>query len=177
MPWSTRVMMVTAVCAFSLPAARGKEPSARTSPRVELRWVECKWIEGLTVDVGFQSTCAADSIVYPHNKPALVLTPEDVSTVRLSETAINASNGRFSFYMVVLRLTPDARGKLAESLEGNQTRQLTVVVDGKYWGVHCFRKGKDKPAASKSAGAKSFPIWVGFFSSRAEAERLRAALE
>ena len=56
-------------------------------------------------------------------------------------------------------------------------RQLTVVVDGKYWGLHRYEKDKDKPFVPAQARAETFVPDVGFFSSRADAQRLVDAFQ
>jgi hypothetical protein len=51
-------------------------------------------------------------------------------------------------------------------------------VDGKYWGVHRYEKdaGND-PLVPAEVKAETFTPGVGFFSSKAEAERLVAAFK
>jgi hypothetical protein len=153
---------------FAITAVNGQEPASARRATVELRWVESGRIEGLTEKEGFQSSCDPDDIVYPHKKPALVLTAGEVSEARLSEH--NIANR--DHYLVALHLTKEARDKLAASCEGNEMRLLTVVVDGKYWGVRRYEKDKSKPFVPPQARAETFLPDVGFFSSKAEAQRL-----
>jgi hypothetical protein len=156
----------------SISSAADRPPEGQKA-RVELRWVEVQSIEGLTEKEGFQSSCDPDDIVYPHKKPALVLTGAEVSEARLTEHDIANSN----HYLVALHLTKEARDKLAASCEGNEMRLLTVVVDGKYWGVRRYEKDQAKPFVPTQARAETFLPDVGFFSSKAEAERLVAAFK
>jgi hypothetical protein len=153
---------------FAVTAAIGQDPAGPRRAAVELRWVECERIEGLTENEGFQSSCDPDDIVYPHRKPALVLTGAEVSEARLTS---HEFAGREN-YLVALHLTKEARDKLAASCKGNEMRLLTVVVNGKFWGVHRYEKDKTKPFVPTQARAETFLPDVGFFSSKAEAERL-----
>jgi hypothetical protein len=157
------------------PFVLGQE-AVRSAPKVELRWVESQRVDMLTEAEGFQSSCDPDSIVYPHRRPALVLTKKEVAEARLSEHDFTAS-GLSKNYMVALHLTEEARKKLAESCEGDQMRLLTIVVDGKCWGLHRYEKNKAAPFVPEGARAESFLPEVGFFSSKAEAQRLVRAFE
>ena len=56
-------------------------------------------------------------------------------------------------------------------------RLLTVVVDGKYWGVRRYEKDKEKMFVPDQAQAETFLPDVGFFSSEAEAQRLVSAFQ
>ena len=171
MPWYVRVALGLAVCSAGVPAVVGQESPARPKAKVELRWVETKRVEGLTEDKGFQSSCDPKDIVYPHKKPALVLTPAEVAEARLTKHDFGGS-GLGVNYMVALHLTKEARDKLAATCEGKEMRLLTVVVDGKYWGVRRYEKDKDKKFVPDQARAETFLPDVGFFSSEAEAQRL-----
>jgi hypothetical protein len=51
---------------------------------------------------------------------------------------------------------------------------LTVVVDGRNWGVYRYEKGGNAPEQARS---ESFTPSVWFFSTKAEAERLVDALK
>jgi hypothetical protein len=172
MLWYVRVALLLAVCSACGPPTEGQEPKAK----VEFRWVETKQIEGLTEGKGFQSSCDPNDIVYPHNKPALVLTAAEVSEARLARHDMT-SNNLGVHYMVTLHLTKEAREKLAATVEGKQMRLLTVVVDGKYWGVRRYEKDKDAKFIPEGARAETFLPDVGFFSSEAEAQRLVAAFQ
>jgi hypothetical protein len=167
-----RFAIVLAMCS----SAVAQQPAAGPKAKVELRWVEGQRIEGVTEEQGFQSSCDPDDIVYPHKKPALVLSAAEVTKARLSEYDFTA-NGLSMNYMVALHLTKEAREKLAASCEGNQMRLLTVVVDGKPWGVRRYEKDQDKPFVPEQARAETFLPEVGFFSSRAEAQRLVDAFQ
>jgi hypothetical protein len=156
----------------------GQGPSEKPkAKKVALHWLEGKRVEGLTEDKGFQATCYANSVVYPHKKPALVLTAAEVAEARLTNWDLSRSGRSSENYMVTLHLTKEARAKLAAACESNETRYLTVVVDGKHWGVHRYEKDKDKPLIPAQARAEAFTPSVGFFSSKAEAERLVAAFK
>jgi hypothetical protein len=168
MPWYVRIALGLVVCSTCIPAVVAQEPPVKAKAKVELRWVESQRVEGLTEDEGFQSSCDPDSIVYPHKKPALVLTAAEVAEARLTDHMIA---GRAN-YLVTLHLTKEARDKLAATCEGKEMRLLTVVVDGKCWGLRRYEKDKDKPFVPAQARAETFLPDVGFFSSKADAERL-----
>ncbi len=167
-------LVVVSVC---IAADKGDKPSAPPKAKVELRWVESVRVEGLTEDKGFQSSCDPDSIVYPHKKPALVLTAADVTEARLSNFDLSRSGLSKENYRVTLHLTREARDKLAATCEKDGGRLLTVVVDGKYWGLQRYRKGKATTEIPCQVCAETFIPDVGFFSSKAEAERLVDAVK
>jgi hypothetical protein len=171
MSWYLRVVLGLAVCTACLAIVVGQEPDAAPQVKVELRWVETKWIEGLTEDDGFQSSCDPKDRVYPHKKPALVLTAAEVAETRLTKHTIA---GR-EHYMVALHLTKSARDKLAATYEGREMRLLTVVVDGKCWGIRRYEKDQDKEFVPDQAQAETFVPDVGLFSSQYEARRLADA--
>ena len=123
MLWHVRIVVGLLVCSACVPAIDGSEPPEKA--KVELRWVETKRIEGLTDDKGFQSSCDTKDVLYPHKRPALL---------------------------------------------------LTVVVDGKYWGVRRYEKNA-APFVPEQVRADTFTPNVGFFSSKAEAQRLVDALK
>jgi hypothetical protein len=159
MSWSARVVTGLVVCSVCVVAAVGQEPPAKPRAKVELRWVENERVEGLTEDKPFMEGEGGTS--YAHKKTALVLTRAEVAEARLTE--IDWSNLGLR-YSVTLHLTKEARGKLAASYNGGAIRELTTVVDGKCWGTSKFYL--DQP------GATLFAPFVGFFSSKAEAQRL-----
>lgn len=173
----SRFVLAIAICMPCSPAVVAQGPRARPKVRVELKWVEAKRIEGITEEKGFQSSCDPDSIVYPHKAPALVLTAAEVAEARLTHHDFSKSGLSSENYMVALHLTQEAREKLAASCEGNEMRLITVVVDGKNWGVHRYEKDKDKPFVPEQARAATFTPSVGFFSSKADAERLVEAVK
>jgi hypothetical protein len=145
--------------------------------KVELRWVEQQKIEGLTEDEGYQSSCDPDSIVYPHKKPALILTSAEVREAELTHHDLSRNGLSAQNYMVKLHLTKEARKKLAASVEGDGMRLLTVVIDGKTWGLHRYEKDPEKPFVPDQARAESFTPSVGFFSSKGDALRLVNAVK
>jgi hypothetical protein len=155
-----------------VPAAPQADPNAKAV--VELRWVESRRIEGLTEDEGFQSSCDPDSIVYAHKEPALVLTSAVVTEARLTKHDFSTLGVN---YMVTLPLTQEARDALAAMCEGKQMRLLTVVIDGRPWGLRRYEIDKDVPFVPESARAETFLPDVGFFSSEAEAQRVVDAVQ
>lgn len=163
----TRFASWVVVSAAALGAAVGQEPPAPPKSKVELRWVEFKKVEGLTEGKGFQTSCDPDSIAYPHKKPALVLTKAEVEEVTLKQHDFSRSGLSSENYMVTIHLTPKARKALADGCGAAKSKILTVRVEGKDWGIRMYRKSE----------ADKFTPEVGFFSSRADAERLVAALK
>lgn len=154
-------------------AAQKQKPA--TKIKVELRWVESEAVAGLTETEGFQTSCDPDDIAYPHKKPALVLTADTVSDVEL-KTHDFSNNGLGVYYSVTLHLTDKARSQLADSIEGNKMRLITVLVDDKYWGVYRYEKDKDKQFVPRQARASSFTPNVGMFSSYNDAKRVVDAI-
>jgi hypothetical protein len=173
MSWSVRIALGLVVCSAAVAVVGGQEPPAKPKDkaRIELRWLETKRIEGVTEEKGFQASCDPKDIVYPHKKPALVLTKAEVSEARLTKHDFTANNLGVQ-YTVTLHLTKEARGKLAATVEGKEMRLLTVAVDGRNWGVRRYEKDRDKPFVPEAARAETFLPDVGFFSSEAEAQRL-----
>lgn len=176
MSWYVRVAMVFAVCSAVVPNGLGQDPPVKPKAKVELRWVETNRVEGLTEDKGFQSSDDPTDVVYPHKKPALVLTAAEVSEARLTRLDLT-KNGLGVRYRVTFDLKKEAREKLAATVEGKEMRLLTVVVDGKYWGVRRYEKDKDKKFVPDQARAETFLPDVGYFSSETEAQRLVDAFQ
>jgi hypothetical protein len=178
MPRHIQALLWLAVGAASVSVAGGWEPPAKPKAKLEFRWLESRAIEGVTEKDGFQSTCDPDSLVYLHKKAALVLTAAEVAEARLVEHDFSASGGPKELYSVVLHLTKPARTKLADSCEGDKSREVTLVIDGKHvGGVHRYEKDKGKPLIPDEVRAETFTPSIGFFSSKAEAERLVDALK
>lgn len=125
----------------------------------------------MTEEKGIQASDAEGDLVYPHKEPALVLTKKEVSEAKLTKHDFT-KNGLGVNYMVALHLTKEARTKLAEGLKGNDTRLITITVDGQHWTVTRYEIDKDKPFLSDRIRAETFLPEVGFFSSEAEAKRL-----
>jgi hypothetical protein len=169
MPGLLRVALGLVISIGGGSAVLGEEPPAKA--KVELIWLETRRIEGLTAEKGFQASCDPKGIVYPHKKPALVLTAAEVAEARLARHDFSKS-GLSVVYMVTLHLTKEARNKLAATRASNEMGLLTVAVDGKYWGVLRYEKDKDKQFVPEAARAETFLPDVGFFSSEAEAQRL-----
>jgi hypothetical protein len=167
-----RIVVGLAVYSACVPGVGGQQPAAKSRAKVELRWVEAKPVEGLTEDKGFQTTCDPKDIAYPHKKAALVLTAAEVAEARLTKHDFSASGGLSELYSVTLNLTKKARDKLAAKCEGDESRSLTIVMDGKYLGAHRYEKDKNKPLIPAECRAETFTPSVGYFSSATEAERL-----
>jgi hypothetical protein len=163
------------VCVAAPTVAQGLLPKGKA--KIELRWVESKPIEGLTETEGFQTSCDPDSIMYPHKKPALIITAAEVTEVKLKNNDFSKSGLSKSNYMVAFHLTKEAREKLAATTEGNEMKFLTVMVDDKPWGLHRYEKDKDKPFVPTQCRAETFLPEVGFFSSRYEAQRVVDAVK
>ena len=171
MPWYLRIAVGLVVCSAGVTDARGQQPPAGPKAKVELRWLETKYVKGVTEEKGFKASCDPDDIVYPHKKPAMVLTTVEVTEARITTLDLS-KNGLGVQYKVSFHLTKAARTKLAATVEGNKMRLLTVVVDGRNWGVLRYEKDKEKMFVPEQARAETFLPEVGFFSSGAEALRL-----
>lgn len=172
---SVRVVLGLLACAIG-GWVSGQESPAKKA-KVELRWVESKKIEGVTEDKGFQCSCDPEDIVYPHKKPALVLTAAEVAKVDLTNLDLSKNGLSAENYMVTIHLTKEAREKLAATTEGNDMKLLTITVDGKNWGIRRYEKDKDKPFVPEQARAASFTPDIGMFSSKVEAQRVVDALK
>lgn len=172
-----RMIPILMASLVGVPATDAQSLPMPTKPRVELRWVESQRIDGLTEDKGIQSSCDPKSRVYPHANPALVLTSAEVASASLKHYDFSRSGSSSENYMVTLGLTKAAREKLAASVKGDETRLLTILIDGKYWGLRRYEKDPDKPFVPIQAQAETFVPEVGFFSSRAEAQRLVDAFQ
>jgi hypothetical protein len=179
---SWQLVACSAVC-FAVSSAwianvAAEDPFFRSAKaKVEIRWVEAKKTAGLTEEEGFQTSCDPDSIMYPHKKPALVLTADTVEAASLKNHDLSKNGLSASNYMVSLKLKKEAREKLAASCEGNEMRLLTIMIDNKYWGLYRYEKDPEKPFVPQQARAETFAPDVGFFSSKADADRLIASLE
>lgn len=79
-------------------------------------------------------------------------------------------------YMIHIQLTKKAREALAMTVEGTKTRWITVVVDGKCWNIRRNEPSNEQSGYSKSIWAKYYSPSFGFFSSKAEAQRIVDAL-
>ena len=114
-----------------------------------------------------------------HRKPLLRIriSPSASPEVHLTNHDFSKSGLSSKNYTVTIALTKDARTKLAGKFEGKGMKLLTVVVDGKYWGVHRYESEKDKPFVPEQSRPETFTLGVGYFSSKAEAQRLVDALK
>lgn len=172
-----RIVLGLLVCGAWVSASAGEAPPAKPKVKVEFRWVESKPIEGLTEEEGFQCSCDPKDIVYPHTKPALAVTAADVAAVDLKNLDYSKNGLSSENYSVAIHLTQAARARLAATVDGKQMKLLTVLVDGKYWGVHRYEKDQDKPGVPEQARAASFVALIGYFSSKSEAQRVVDALQ
>lgn len=174
---SNRVCAPLLAALFLATPLFAQPPDRPLKAQVELRWVESKPIEGVTEKEGYQTSCDPDSIMYPHRKAALVLTSAEVAEVKLKEHDFSRSGGAKANYMVAFHLTKEARDKLAATTTGNEMKFLTVVIDGRPWGLHRYEKDSDKPFVPQQCRAESFLPEVGFFSSRFDAQRVVKAVQ
>ncbi|WP_254513395.1 hypothetical protein [Anatilimnocola floriformis] len=172
MQFHLRLVCAVAICCAGSVALFAQDAK---KPKVELRWVEAKKIAGVTEDEGFQTSCDPDSIMYPHKKPALVLTAEEVERTTLQHLDLSGNGLSSQNYQVTMHLTRAAREKLAATYEGKEMRYLTVLIDGKYWGLRRYEK-VDKPGVPPVTLAENFTPDVGYFSSKGEALLLMDAL-
>lgn len=167
---SSRIVLALVACVAGVSTADGREPE-KPVVKVEFRWVEGKRIAGVTEEKGFQASCDPKDIVYPHKKPALVLTPEHVTGVRLSQLGDFPGGKPSEHYMVDFTLTRKARDALIAACGMERARGLTITIDGRHWGVHRYEQTENN-LVPEQCRAKTFAPGVGFFSSKAEAQRL-----
>ena len=172
MSWYIRAAFGLAVCSACITSVVGQEPPPKPKAKVELRWVERNRVEGLTEERGFPSSCALNSDVFPHKKPALVITAADVAEARLTNLDLSRNGLSSENYMVTLHFTKEFRDKLATACGEKEERLLTVKVDSKYWGWQHYDKRKDKKLVPAQVRAETFVAEIGYFSSKAEAERV-----
>jgi hypothetical protein len=160
MPWFMQIALGLALWSAGTSAVVGQELPVKPKPTVELRWVEGKRVEGLTEDKGFQVGEGEEYFAYPHKKPALVITAAEVADVRLTKQDFSSSGDPpRELYWVTIQLTKEAREKVDAAREGVERRFFCHVVDG---GYHSWEGERQK----------TFTFGVGFFSSKAEAQRL-----
>lgn len=168
---SVRIALGLAVCFAGASSAGAADPPAKV--QVEIRWLEPKPVKDVTEDKGVLASEDPNNLVYPHKKPALVLTAAEVEKTVLKRVKFGAGEQ----FMVDIHLTQKAREKLAATVEGKETRLLTITVDGHHWGVHRYEKDKDKKFVSDDVRAETYRPGVGFFRSEAEAQRLIDSLK
>ncbi len=163
-------LLVCSICVLPLAA---QEPPKKPKAHVELRWVEAKRIEGLTEDKGYQASCDPKDLVYPHKKPAVVLTAATVAKVQLIKEQTPWSKPTDEIYSVKIHLTKEGRDKLVAAYEGQQMRLLVIVMDGKKCpGIQRCEKDRRKPFISDDVWVENIVPSAGHFSSKAEVERL-----
>jgi hypothetical protein len=165
-----RVVVIVAVCVSGASIGLAEEPKEDPKNRVELRWVERTFVEGLTEKQSIQASCASDDVVYPHKKPALVLARKDVAEARLNQHDLLMNGLVTHHYSVTLVLTKQAREQLAANCPDKSAR-VTVAVDGRYWGWAHYTTENDAKV-SELCKARSFNPHIGFMSSKVEAEHI-----
>lgn len=109
------------------------EPNERARPNIEFHWAELFPVKGLTVDRSVHSGSDTQNDYYPHIKPAMILSREDVAHAKLEKIDWLMNDVVIHHYVVTLVLTKEARERLAKGCPG-KTARVTVAVDGKYWG-------------------------------------------
>lgn len=174
MSWARLCLLVITVCLVGLSRVMSEEPPKKPKMKVELRWLEMSRVEGLTEDKGIQASCETDDLLYPHRKPALEITREDVRGVLLTEHDLR-KNGLGLLYTVNFELTDEARKRLAANCPG-QAARVTIGVDGRYWGWSHYITS-DTALVSEACKARSYNPSVGFLSSKAEAEKIVEAFK
>jgi hypothetical protein len=167
---STRIALTLGIAVLTASGLFLAAEEPKNKAKVELRWVERKPIKGVTEAEGIPASEAEGDVVYPHTKPALVLTNKEVSEAKFTKHDLT-KNGLGVNYMVTLHLTKEARAKLAEGLTGKESRMITVTVDGKHWGWSWYVIDKDK-RVSEQLRAGTFLPQIGYFSSEVEAQRI-----
>jgi hypothetical protein len=113
--------------------------------KVEFRWLETAFTEGLTEKTGSPITCGGDDY-FPHLKA--VLTAADVTGTQ--RTSVDVGNG--PQYAVGFTLSKDARKKLAEGCGDAPGRWLTAYADGHAYGAAYFDKAKPDKFTAPSVG-------------------------
>lgn len=162
-----------AACVACAPGAAA-DPPAKVA--VEIRWLEPKPVKGVTEEKGIPASYEPNDFLYPHKKPALVVTAAEVSEAKLTRHTFGGGE-KVTHFMVEIHLTKKAREALAATVEGKETRLLTVTVDGRHWGIHRYEKDADKKFQPDKVRAETFQPDVGFFNSEAEAQRLVDSLK
>jgi WD40 repeat protein len=106
-----------------------KEGAEPEGPRFQLHFVEPGNIEGVTGPGIKFDTGAKDPLVYMHIKPALVLQPSHVASIKMSSYEFAGTPS----YSIDIELTDAARKQLAAVVEGkgDHMRHVMYVVDGK----------------------------------------------
>ncbi|MDB5334866.1 MAG: hypothetical protein JWN70_485 [Planctomycetaceae bacterium] len=156
--WQSRMGFCLVLCSILVPIAAGQEPKTDPKAKIEFRWIEDALIKDVTEDKGI--TPWEDDLIFLHKKA--ILTGKDVAEATLSKKDLTA-NGLGVLYSVKLRLTEEAKRKLAMEIDKGGRRRLAIVVDGKVRGATDF--------PNKSAIDTNDPS-AGFLSSKAEAERI-----
>lgn len=176
MAWQVRIVVGLAACMAYLPPAVGQQPAdlAKAKAKVELRWLETRPMEGLTENEGFQASCDPGDVrlspqearpgAHSRRGERSPPHPASVDGCRLGRAGSRHPPSH-----------PGGPRKAGRNGRGPGDAPLTVVVDGKYWGVRRYEKDQDKEFVPGQARPATFTPHVGFFSSKAEAQRLVTA--
>lgn len=160
------LLIFAASCTTIGYAAEPKEPP---KPKIEIHWVEPFPVKGLTVDRSAHNGSDTQNDYYPHTKPAMTLSREDVADVRLKQIDWFMNGEVVHHYVVTLVLTKETRDRLAKSCPSKTTR-ITIAVDGHYWGWDHYIT--DNAAdVSERWRSKNYSPTMGLMP-RAEAERI-----
>jgi hypothetical protein len=151
------------LCAIAVTPALRAESPAKPKAKVEFRWLAAKPVKGVTDEKGLRWG-EGPELLYPHLKP--VVTNADVAGAVLKELDLSG-NGLGVQYQVEIRLSGAARKKLSGEAGDRPSMLLAAFIDGQYWGTMHFQK----------AEAANFTPFVGFFASKAEAERVVEAFK
>jgi len=144
-------------------AAAVQNPSGKSKPKVEFKWLEDSPVKELTEEKGIKTTCGFE-LYYPHKKP--VLTNTDVASARLrNHGSVMGIPG--DHFTVTFEFTWKAKKSLVDRCGDASMKTLAVFVDGKYWGTTPFNKSE----------AAAFTSQAGFINSKAEAERIAEAFK
>jgi hypothetical protein len=167
--------MARAICilvtfaGFGATNAFAAEPKEPPKPKIEVHWVELFPVKGLTVDRSVHSGSDTENDYYPHAKPAMILSREDVADARLKQIDWMMNGGVVHHYIVTLVLTKEARDRLAKSCPG-KTARIAVAVDGKYWGWDHYTTDNEADV-SEHWRSKNYSPSMGLMR-RVDAERI-----
>lgn len=114
--------------------------------KVEFRWLETKYVKGLTEKTGGPISCGGDDY-FPHLTP--VLTAADVTDTNRSSVVLGSLGEQ---YAVGFTLSKEARAKLVKECGDADGRWLTAYVDGHAYGASYFVKAKPEKFTAPSVG-------------------------
>ncbi|MFO0881684.1 MAG: hypothetical protein U0840_30670 [Gemmataceae bacterium] len=164
---ASRILVIFA--GFGATIGFAAEPKEPPKPKIEIHWVELFPVKGLTVDRSAHNGSDTRNDYYPHTKPAMILSREDVAVARLDKFDWMMNGEVVQHYSVTLALTKEARVRLAKSCPG-KTARITVAVDGHYWGWDHYTTDNEA-AISERWKSKNYSPSMGLMS-RANAERI-----